>query len=155
MNLSTCRNRVYNIPKGSYTSVLWEREARVKKGCNDIIKKRVRATVRLGIDYENLASVKRSRATGVMSSVPSGLAWGKWNEFPYFIKHTPKNGSVTDYLRMYLGKGSNITTEWYLNGRKVDKAIIAPMVLASELKDEEITTESPITVKVADILAIG
>ena len=33
MKLSTLRNRVYDIQKGAYTSILWERDAKVKKGC--------------------------------------------------------------------------------------------------------------------------
>ena len=46
-------------------------------------------------------------------------------------------------------------TEWYLNGRKVDKAIIAPMVLSSELNNDPVMDEKPIVLKVNDILAIG
>lgn len=61
MKLSTLRNRVYGIQKGAYTSILWERDAKVKKGCMDCVKKRVRATVRLGVNYENLSTVKNAR----------------------------------------------------------------------------------------------
>lgn len=155
MKLSTLRNRVYGIQKGAYTSILWERDAKTKKGCMDCVKKRVRATVRLGVNYENLSTVKTARATGSMPTVSSGLAWGKWSEYPYFIKHTPKNSVETTYLRAYLGKGSNMQTEWYLNGRKVDKSIIAPMVLSSELNNDPVLDEKPIVLKVNDILAIG
>ena len=77
------------------------------------------------------------------------------SEYPYFIKHTPKNSVETTYLRAYLGKGSHMETEWYLNGRKVDKAIIAPMVLSSELNNDPVMDEKPIVLKVNDILAIG
>ena len=48
-----------------------------------------------------------------------------------------------------------MTTEWYLNGRKVDVEVVRPMLLASELKAEEIDEEKPIVVKVNDILSIG
>ena len=129
MKFATVKNKVHDIPKGAFTSVLWEREAKTKAGCFDIIKKRVRATVRVGIKT--------------------------WDEYPYFITHTPKNGDETKYLRAYIGKGSNMTTEWYLNGRKVDVEVVRPMLLASELKAEEITEEKPIVVKVNDILSIG
>lgn len=153
MKYMTIKRKVKDIPKGAFTSVLWERQAKTKKSCTDIIKKRVRATVRIGVDYENLAVTKEYRtSTGKQSQ---GLMWGEWDVFPYFIKHTPKNGTETKYIRMYLGKGSNMNTEWYLNGRKVDKETIKPFILASELKDETIDNEKPVCVKVEDVLSIG
>lgn len=152
MKFATVKNKVHDIPKGAFTSVLWEREAKTKAGCFDIIKKRVRATVRVGINYENMATTQKKRADGKFNK---GLKWGTWDEYPYFITHTPKNGDETKYLRAYIGKGSNMTTEWYLNGRKVDVEVVRPMLLASELKAEEITEEKPIVVKVNDILSIG
>lgn len=156
MTINTLRNHVMGIKKGAYTSILWERDAKTKKGCGDVIKKRVRATVRVGINYENLSTVKNSRKMGTMPSVSSGLTWGKWSEYPYFIKHTPKNSVAENtYLRAYLGKGSNMQVEWYLNGRKVSKEVIAPMVLSSELKNDEITDEKPIVLNIKDVLAIG
>lgn len=155
MKLVTLKSHVHNVKKGTYTSILWERDAKTKKGCTDCVKKRVRATVRLGMNYENLSIVKAGRATGKMPTVSAGLTWGTWSEYPYFIKHTPKNSVETTYLRAYLGKGSNMQTEWYLNGRKVDKSAIAHLVLASELKETPIIDSTPITLKINDILAIG
>lgn len=155
MKFMTLRNKVHKIKNGAYTSVLWEREARVKKGCMDVVKKRTRATVRIGLDYENLSVVKNSRKNGTMAATPAPLAWGSWDEFPYFIEHTNKSGQKIKYLRMYLGKGANTTTEWFLNGHKVSKEVVRPMLLASELKEEPIECEKPIVVKVNDILSIG
>lgn len=155
MKFMTLKNKVHKIQKGAYTSVLWEREAKVKKGCMDVVRKRTRATVRLGLDYENLSVVKEGRQKGTMNATPSPLAWGQWDEFPYFIRHKNKSGTETKYLRMYLGKGANITTEWFLNGHKVSKDVVRPLLLASELKDEAIECEKPVVVKVSDILSIG
>lgn len=155
MKATLVRSKVHSIRKGTFTSVLWERDAKVKKGCHDVVKKRVRATVRLGVNYENLSSVKHSRVSGTMPSAPSGLSWGKWSEFPYFIEHTPKGGVKTNYLRAYIGKGSNMHTEWFLNGHKVSKEVISPMALSSELKDDPIVDEKPIVLKFDDILSIG
>lgn len=151
MKYATIKNKVRNIPKGQFCSILWERPAKVHKGCNDIITKRVRATARVGINYENMASTQEKRKDGRSKC---GLAWGEWDEYPYFIKYTPKDADKTFYLRAYLGKGANMSTEWFLNGMKVPKAVIEPMVLASELKENPITEEKPIVLKVQDILAI-
>ena len=151
MKFMTVKKKVHDIPKGQFTSILWERPAKVHKGCKDTIVKRVRATARIGINYENMASTQVKRSNGKFAS---GLAWGEWEDYPYFIKHTPKDGDLTHYLRAYLGKGSNVTTEWFLNGRKVPREVIEPMVLTSELKNEPITEEKPIILKTSDILAI-
>lgn len=155
MKYELLKNKVHNVHKGAFTSVLWERDAKTKKSCQDIIKKRVRATVRVGVDYENLSHIKQSRIDGSKPATSNGLTWGEWKEFPYFIEHTPKNGIKTKYLRAYLGKNAQVTTEWFMNGRKVTKDDISQLVLASELKDEPITEEKPIVVKVDDILSFG
>ncbi len=155
MKYMTVKNKVKDTRRGAFSSLLWEREVKTKKGCADCIKKRVRATVRFGIDYDHMKAVQEGRKDGILPSKNTGLPWGHWDEYPYFIEHTPK-GAITPvhYLRAYIGTGANLTTTYYLNGREVDKKVIEPMVLKSELKDE-LVGEKPITVKVSDILAIG
>lgn len=151
MKFELVKNKVSSVRKGAFSSLLWERPVKTKKGCMDTITKRVRATVRFGIDYENMQSTKDIRATGKEAA---GLQWGTWKQFPYFIEHTPKTSTIKqNYLRAYIGQGANIKTEYFLNGRKVDKSVIAPMCLASEIKEQE--SNRTITINIDNILAIG
>lgn len=153
MKLQIASKKVHDVRKGSYVSILWERDAKVKKNCSAIIKKRTKAVVRVGINYENMAVTKEKRQAGIEAK---GLQWGVWNDYPYFIKHTPKGSSAcVDYLRAYMGNQSQVETEWFMDGRKVDKSQISDWLLASEKKNDEIQAGNPITIKVNDILSIG
>lgn len=149
MKFMTLNSKMKKVRKGAYTSLLWERPAKTKKSCTDIIVKRTRATVRLGINYDNMASTKEKRKLGEAPQVSAGLPWGEWLKYPYFIKHKDKT-----YLRAYSGKNANITTEWYMNGRKVNKADVAQYLLKSEL--QESSEENKVfCLNIDDILSIG
>ena len=93
---------------GAYQAVEWASEvkpAAAHKGVR--LSKVVRATVRTGIDYANLA---------VNDGVDTGsLPWGEWAEFPYVVTH---KGS--DYARLYVADGS-VRTAYFVDGAEVSR----------------------------------
>lgn len=135
MNYRTIRETIMKKQPGTFTSILWERPlpllAKVKKAApQTIITKRVRATVRLGVSYDNMASVQIKRATGELPAVNAGLQWGEWLEYPNFIQH---KGSV--YLQCAEAPGSAMTVEYFINGRKATKESVAALCPKSVFTD--------------------
>lgn len=137
---------------GTFTSILWERElpllARVKKENPQFnVKKRVRATVRLGVSYDNMASVQAKRATGELPSVNQGLTWGTWLEYPNFITHNGKT-----YLQCAEAPGSKMEVEYFINGRPANKEAVAVLCPKSAFTDHGQLDK--FTVNVDHILAL-
>ena len=113
--------------KGSFRSMTWEKELPVKKAfAGNVIVKRSSGVVRLGIDYDNIKAVQEKRAIGNLPEVNAGLPWGTWKAFPYLIEH---KGNF--YLRCAESKNNKIETQYFLNGRKVEKKDIENMCLKS------------------------
>lgn len=108
--------------KGSYCSMVWERELPLKKqySGNNIVVKRSTGLVRCGVAYENIKAVKERNLPN------NGLAWGTWKLFPFFIEH---NNNI--YLRCTEAIGNNVKTEYYLNGRRVEKSDVQGLCLKS------------------------
>lgn len=154
MKIAKLNKRLDNIQKGAYTSIVWERNAHIKRSCPYIIKKRVFATCRVGINYKNIGYVKNSLINGERNN-DFTLPWGQWERYPYIIQHTNKKEITNRYLRLYLGTNQSIRSEWYLNGRIVNLEDIKQYLLSSELKELELDKTIPVTVNVNDILSIG
>lgn len=113
--------------KGSFSSMVWERQLPVKKAYSGhIITKRSNGVVRFGVEYDNMKSVQQKRADGILPSENAGLTWGEWSMYPYFIKH---KGNT--YLRCTESPNNKVQTEYFLDGRKVFKEEISSMCLKS------------------------
>ena len=98
------------IGKGSFVGITYESEKKLAKKFegNTLIKKSV-MTLRNGIEYENLASVKAMREAGVEAQGLNGM---EWEDYPYILKNA--NGKL--YARFYTVEGSHSKATWYLNG---------------------------------------
>ena len=72
------------------------------------ITKVVLCTVRTGIEYKNLKSVKESDIE--VQSLP----WGEWADYPYLITHKGNR-----YIRLYLGNSMKVF--YLVDGVKVSK----------------------------------
>lgn len=148
MTFENLKKVVLSGAKGSFRSVLWEKPMKTKKAfSNCVITKRTSAVVRFGVDYNNIKAVQEKRSKGELPSVNAGLPWGQWKMFPYFIEH---KGNM--YLRCVISPKNKMQTEYFLNGRKVEKSVIEGMVLASELKGKE--NVDIFTVNCENILAV-
>lgn len=149
MNMNVIRDVVTKKQKGSFSSILWERPLPVRKAYagNNIVTKRTSAVVRFGVEYDNMGSVQTKRANGELPTANEGLKWGEWSLYPYFIRHKGKN-----YLRCAEAQNSPIHTEYFLNGRKVDKATVEPLCTKAAFTDH--SKLDVFTVDCDNILAI-
>lgn len=118
-----------------------------KAFAGQVITKRSFAVVRFGVEYDHMKAVQLKRESGELPAQNAGLKWGEWEMFPYFIRH---NGSM--YLRCNPSHNNPVTTEYYLNGVKVDKAQIENMCLASEFRKTEAL--DTFTVNVENVIAV-
>lgn len=79
------------------------------------LARRVRMVARAGIDFANLATVRKGIANGERGEVQP-LAWGEWDRFPYTIAH--KGGM---YYRLYPVASAVPTVTYTVNGGEVSR----------------------------------
>lgn len=72
--------------KGQIVTVETERSMKVRKNQEPILKQS-EFQCRVGVNYDNIASVKEGRANGEKPAENAGLPWGEWVVFPYVIAH--------------------------------------------------------------------
>lgn len=116
--------------QGQFTGFLWNRPAKVRKGCAVEITKEVRCVARVGVDHEHRAKVQAARESGELPSENQGLPWGQWLLFPYLITHKGKL-----YLRIYPVEGRRPHVIYRMNGQIVSKEEIKQFCLASEFSE--------------------
>ena len=80
------------LMKGQICTIVTERQMKVKKGFTPV-SKTTRFQCRLGINYDDIPSVKAKRDE-LDEIVKSSLPWGTWKHFPFIIEH-----KGTEYLR--------------------------------------------------------
>jgi hypothetical protein len=143
-----------NTRKGVNIRLSWRRDCKVKKTCADSIEKATVAVGRIGINYDNMASVKEKRENGDLpeESQPIWHGKGEWLIFPYLIRHTVTNEL---YLRIYHGTSKTAipTVQFYKNGEPIRKGEIEDVLLASEKQDK--SESDCFCVKLNDMTMIG
>lgn len=112
----------------------------------DLTKKVTYKGARIGIDYNNMNQTKQNRSTGEIPHVPQSLPWGTWLDFPKLIEH-----KGTHYLRFYAQK-SKVVSEYYLNGKKVDKKEIDHML--PKKSNRNLGDQLTLTTKLENILEL-
>jgi hypothetical protein len=113
---------------GQFSTVSWNRTLKTRAGIVAVVVKSTTCTVRSGIDYANLSSVKTAIAEGDRGAVES-LPWGQWLQFPVCIGHKGK-----EYIRLYPANGQHPQTVYTIDGQQATKEQVALLVLASEVK---------------------
>ena len=147
MLYSSLKNKLLKIQKGQFHSVLWERSCKTKKVYgNNVIIKRSSAVVRFGVEYDNIQAVQEKRASGELPAQNSGLQWGQWLLYPYFIKHKDNI-----YLRCSTVPNTKVKSEYFLNGAKVSFEQVENMLLASEKNAKKAEV---FTINIDNILSI-
>lgn len=153
--------------KGRNLKATWRRNAKVRKGVTALIEKETSATIRTGINFANLSSVKEGIANEERSEVQA-LQWGTWSEFPFIIEH-----KGNDYLRLYPAssvpfvyeEGKAVCTQeegniqrpkvkWFLDGREIPFVLIQEFLLASELPKPIEETPICFTIKFNDLISL-
>lgn len=121
--------------RGAYRAVVWERPLKTRKDVRDVVVKRTYGTgLRFGVCYDNMASTQKGRSDGTLPPENQGLRGREWL-IPQLTLRSLKTGNTL--VRLSLAQSSTFNTEYFLNGRKVEKAEIEPLVLKSEIKSHE------------------
>ena len=129
-------------------TIIYQRAAKTRKAFSDnIITKQSEGLVRFGVEYDNIKNVKEKRINGELPSTNNGLLWGTWKKYPYIIKH--KNNI---YLRCTVIPNQHFKTAYKLNGVTIEKEVLEPMLLKSELNSTE--NLDVFTVDIKNIIAI-
>lgn len=136
--------------RGAFRSVLWERPLKTRKNVKDVIVKRTYGTsLRFGVEYDKMASTQKGREDGALPAENQGLRGLSWI-VPNLTLRSLKTGDTL--VRVSLARNSTFSTEYFLNGRKVTKEEIEPLVLRSELGRHEMP--EVFNLKTENILAI-
>lgn len=109
-----------------------------------VLRKFSKATVRTGVEFRNLSSVKEAIANGERDEVGS-LPWGEWMVYPYIITH---KGS--EYIRLTLTEGCPISSRYEVDGVEVDAETYYSMLPKQSGGRPEV-----LTVKVANLIRLG
>lgn len=138
--------------KGQFMSITWQRNAHTRKDYNGApIAKRTTATVRAGVNYANLASVKDAIESGEREEV-GPLPWGAWRVGAenMIIDHKGK-----EYVRLYPVPTAKPTVQWLLDGKPVDFSEVSAYLLASEKPKDDDDKPACFNVNAADLVSIG
>jgi len=139
--------------KGVNVRLAWRRSCKVKKSVTDFIEKATVTVGRIGIEYDNQASVIAKRESGELpeESQPIWHGKGAWVIYPYLIKHVDTNQL---YLRLYKGTGNAIPKiQFYRNDLPVSKESLDAELLSSEKSSEK--DGDCYCVKIEDMTMIG
>lgn len=135
MEFNKLMNHLSSKQNGSFRSLTWERELKTRKGVNACVVKRTSASaVRFGVTYDNMGVVQKGREDGALPAQNAGLRGMEWS-IPNLVLKSVKTGKT--YVRVSCAQNSKFNTEYFLNGRKVEKSEIEPLCLKSEFSNHE------------------
>lgn len=163
MNFNMLISKLNEKKNGQFFKMSWCSDvpitAKAKKE-GHIVYKITTGTVRKGIKYSNIASVKAKRMEqGIDPSAPKPeLLWGQWNpnHKGLIIDHTNKAGKFAQYVRLY-NTPNRPTVEYFLNGKPISKEELMKLniVLPSYWqKSREVAPSECFTVNIVNIMAI-
>lgn len=120
---------------GTFLGISWEKEIPIRAGFVGVgpIKKHSSATVRIGVNYDNMKVVQTKRADGTLPPSNQGLPWGRWIKFPYYIEN---NDGSKRYLRVSLDKNNKVESRFSIGGIFVPEQDVLRFVPKSALKSK-------------------
>lgn len=124
MNTNLLINKLSSKHNGTWFRMSWCTDvpitANAKKAGVTVLKYTT-ATVRKGIKYSNIASVKEKVAAGKIDPKHE-LSWGQWKAgyAGLLIEHTNKQGIYKEYVRLY-GSPNKSNVQYFYNGRPITK----------------------------------
>ena len=120
---------------GQIITIETVRMVKVKKNMPSVVKKSI-FQARVGVNYDNMKSVKEKRSLGDLPSDNQGLAESlEWIKFPVLLKNT-KTGK--EFLRLSkINSNNKPKTVFLINDVEVDKDIVKPMAYASEFSERD------------------
>ena len=127
---------------GTYAQVTWQSVVKTPTDSDLIVVKRSTATVRAGIEFQNLAQ-NSDRVTGP-------LPWGVWLVKPWVITH--KGGL---YFRLYLTDGWKVKQAFTIDGKKATKQEAQAVTLPSAWPKPTEEAVKTFTVKAEGVLDVN
>ncbi len=137
-----------NYKAGTWVAILWEKELKTRKGIKSVVTKKTEATLRMGVAYDNKASVIEKRETGELPKENQGLPYGTWHMFPYLIEH---KGNLQ--LRVTTSQNTKYNTHYYIDGIEATKDEVRELVLKSEIESNGERPEV-FNIKIENVVAI-
>jgi len=135
--------------KGEFTRLVYERPLKFRAAFKDFDGvKHTEMTVRIGISYEELKSVKEKRESGELPMESTGLKGVEFIVFPTLLK----NAQNELLLRVYFHKNYHKKTAYYLNGVEVSKDDLREYCLASEFAEKE---DGCLNIKISKIIEMS
>lgn len=118
--------------KGQIVTISTVRPLKVRKGVEKILKYS-EFQCRIGVNYDNIESVKEKRVSGELPAENAGLPWGTWKVFPYIIEH---NGE--EYIRCATVESGFVKTPIFMqDGKEIGIEDAKRFALASEFKSRD------------------
>lgn len=121
--------------KGATLVAAWESNVKVLKNVQKelstplTVVKRTATHVVSGIDLANRAEIKKAIAEGERGPL-GALPYGKWEQFPFVIGHTKKDGTYHEYIRLYPPTDVQVElfhlkteVEFFANGQPISRDI--------------------------------
>ena len=139
---------IENYKAGTWVAILWEKELKTRKGIESVVVKKTEATLRMGVTYDNKASVIEKRETGELPKENQGLPYGTWYRFPYLIEH---KGNLQ--LRVTTSQNTKYNTKYYIDGIEATKDEVRELVLKSEIESNGERPEV-FNIKIENVVAI-
>lgn len=125
--------KVNSFQKGTFHSMVWEREIPVKKAFRGatVVKRTYGSGLRFGVEYDAMKAVQKGREDGVLPAENQGLKGREWIQENLFLKST-KTGKTL--VRVSMGQNTAMRTEFFLNGQRVPKEAVQEMLYANDAK---------------------
>ena len=149
MELTAIQGELNKIKKGTFVDMSWGKQLKTKKGITDIITKESNGNVRLGINYDNMESVKWKREVGEIPIENQGLKGMEWVTFPYLLR-----GKTDIHLRVYPIRNNPIKASYYRNGVEITKEEAKQYCLKSEIPDSNGIMPECLNIKIQNIKSI-
>jgi hypothetical protein len=127
--------RIAETNKAGFHSAVWERPLKTRAAHKDkyIVKRTYGTALRFGVNYDAMGAVQEKREKGDLPTENQGLIGRHWI-IPNVILESDKTGKKL--LRVSLAKNSTMETQYFLNGRPVQKSEIEQYVLKSEVENK-------------------
>ena len=149
MDIAQVNAVMETAPKGANIVLSWIRDAKTRKNAPKV-RKAVRMVGRIGVEYDNLASVVEKRSNGELPKENKGETWWEWVKHPFLVQH---KRTKQQYVRMYSGTSKKTVAkrQFFVDGEAVSFESVEEYLLASEKKSSHGDT---FMVKIEDLTAI-
>lgn len=129
MNYNDVKTVVNACKPGTIHTMVYQKQLKTLKGVEDVITKRTTTQCRFHVNYENIKVVKDYKATHDLGEKAGQLQGVEWVDDKHnFLKN--KSGAIQ--LRCSRANGNKTVSEYYKNGKLVDKTEIQALCLKSE-----------------------